>query len=580
MNGLALCPGCNRQKGSQVQSSDTISTTTPVALRNWQREVLGLLADRPTRFLIAATPGGGKTLPALLHAQRLLEAGEIDRIVVLAPTRSLTDQWATAAHCLGLVLDPDNPAVEAKDIDGVALTYSALAHSAEHQRTLAARTATLFIADEVHHLGEERSHGDAFRHATQAGQEFLLLSGTPFRSDSNRIPHITYDEDGVSVPDFTYSYADAVADGVCRRIVFEEWDGTFSWLSAQGTMEATFGDDLDPTDSGRRLRTALKPDLAGLRAMLAAADEKLTRARLRHDDAGGLVIAISIEHAEAIARVLAEIVGEEPVVVTSADRDANDLIEQFAAGRQRWLVAVNMVSEGVDVPRLRVGAYATNVTTPMRFRQIVGRFVRTGSGPLDEPSFLFLPADPRLVAEAERISEEIMHTVEGDEEPEPPSAEPGPAADTGSFAPLQAEMEAIGAHADGVAFKDSSEAAAIVTLAKIHGVSVREVVARFPETGARSTDAEPLSKPATPRHVEARAMKRERRRLAGRLFHRLRESLGAGVIDYAAINGWANSAAGVGDGSDPTLDQRREINRLLIEEADRVGRGELTRIPH
>lgn len=61
----------------------------------------------------------------------------------------------------------------------------------------------------------------------------------------------------------------------------------------------------------------------------------------------------------------------------SDDKDASHRIEEFSEdGSKLWMVAVRMVSEGVDVPRLCVGVYATSTSTPLFFAQAVGRFVR------------------------------------------------------------------------------------------------------------------------------------------------------------------------------------------------------------
>ena len=56
------------------------------------------------------------------------------------------------------------------------------------------------------------------------------------------------------------------------------------------------------------------------------------------------------------------------------------------------MVAVRMVSEGVDVPRLAVGVYATTTTTPLFFAQAVGRFVRARKR--GETASVFLPSVP------------------------------------------------------------------------------------------------------------------------------------------------------------------------------------------
>src|SRR5207253_107685 len=82
-------------------------------------------------------------------------------------------------------------------------------------------------------------------------------------------------------------------------------------------------------------------------------------------------------------------------VVTSDDPAASERIASFAAGTSDWLVAVRMVSEGVDIPRLRVGVYATTTTTELFFRQAVGRFVRWEPGVRNQRAWLYVPDDPR-----------------------------------------------------------------------------------------------------------------------------------------------------------------------------------------
>src|SRR6202008_302972 len=110
-------------------------------------------------------------------------------------------------------------------------------------------------------------------------------------------------------------------------------------------------------------------------------------------------------HAQATARIAEHVIGQAPVLVTSDDPCATKRIEEFRISTAPCLVAVNMVSEGVDIPRLRVGVYATPKKTPLLFRQIVGRFVRTGSGPDNACSHLFLPKDLEL----HRLAAEIEH---------------------------------------------------------------------------------------------------------------------------------------------------------------------------
>ena len=373
-----------------------------MAMRAW--------SDGP--FLVAAAPGAGKTRPALEHARALLKAGVVRRVAVVCPTTPLTRQWARAAARLGVHLVPDASELRPpRDFDGVAVTYARVASVAERWAGQCGG-ATLVIADEAHHLGEELAWGQGFARAFGATPRWLLLSGTPFRSDQCPIPGVRYD-DGVATPDVSYSYADAVRDGICRPVTFVPYDGVLQWRSGDDLVESSFADAVSAREAGRRYRTAISLELAdGLPRILAAAHERLEEVRAGgHRDAGGLVVAADGEHARAVARVLRETTGHKPTVVLHTEARAAEKLQAFTRSTDRWLVAVNMVSEGVDIPRLRVGVYATAAKTPLVFRQIVGRFVRTLPGrPLDR-SWLFLPADPSLRAHAAEVERELRHVL-------------------------------------------------------------------------------------------------------------------------------------------------------------------------
>ncbi len=268
------------------------------------------------------------------------------------------------------------------------------------------RGDTLVIADEAHHLGDELAWGDGFAAAFGSVRDrWLLLSGTPFRSDQAAIPGVRYDDDGVAVPDVSFTYEDAVREGICRPVTFIPYDGLLQWRSGDDVVEASFGDALVGREASRRYRTAISVELPdGLPRILAQAHERLEGLRDGvHKDAGGLVVAADGEHARAIAKILHEVTGKAPVVVVHTDARASQKLSDFTTSRERWIVAVNMVSEGVDIPRLRVGVYATAAKTPLIFRQIVGRFVRTIAGRPAEPSWVYLPGDPLLRAHAAEV---------------------------------------------------------------------------------------------------------------------------------------------------------------------------------
>ena len=185
------------------------------------------------------------------------------------------------------------------------------------------------------------------------------------------------------------------------------------WMSDGKRRRADFSVVLPRAEDARRLRTALDSGGDWVRRVLRDADARLAEIRAGdHPDAGGLVVAIDKQHAVELATRLEAISGEPVMIVTSDEADASQRIARFAAGTQRWIVSVLMVSEGVDIPRLRVGVYATSARTELFFRQVVGRFIRRSPAPRRQMSFLFLPSDITLKALAGRIEEERNHAIE------------------------------------------------------------------------------------------------------------------------------------------------------------------------
>jgi hypothetical protein len=174
-----------------------------------------------------------------------------------------------------------------------------------------------------------------------------------------------------------------------------------------------------------RLRTALDVDGNWLSTVLRKADARLSKIRATHAAGGGLVIAIDHEHARGIATLLEAITGQAPDVVLSDDPRANERIAGFASSDERWIVAVRMISEGVDIPRLRVAVFATTTTTALFFRQAVGRIARWIPGLATQPAYFFVPDDHRLRGHAATIAVERRHSVErrSSAEPPPPSIE-------------------------------------------------------------------------------------------------------------------------------------------------------------
>jgi superfamily II DNA or RNA helicase len=391
--------------------------TRIVRLRPWQKAALDRFVDsRQADFLAVATPGAGKTTFALTAARHQL-AEHPGRLVVVAPTAHLKQQWARAAAAFSLHLDPSwSPADGAlpRDMHGVVTSYQQVASSAAVLARVARDAFVVF--DELHHAADDRAWGGAIRDAFGGSRRRLALSGTPFRSDTRAIPFVTYRGDE-AVPDYEYGYGEALADRrVVRPVYFPRTNGNMEWSAPDGSIHsATFDDVLDATRASQRLRTALSLDGEWLPTVLRTAHARLSDVRREQPDAGGLVIATDQEHARGIATILRMRFGTTARVVTSDDPGASAGIAAFAAGSEPWLVAVRMVSEGVDIPRLRVGVYATTTATELFFRQAVGRLDRWTRGIPRQRAWLFIPDDPRLRTHAARVAEQRRHSLRRDD---------------------------------------------------------------------------------------------------------------------------------------------------------------------
>jgi len=528
-----------------------LTRNTSTSLRAWQRHALDRLAEwQGGPFLISAAPGAGKTRPALELAADLLARQVCKRVVVLCPTTPLTRQWAAAAAALGVQLQPDAEGADPpRDFHGVAVTYARVASDPAAWATKVRRD-TLVVVDEAHHLGEDLAWGLGFRRAFAGAERWLLLSGTPFRSDATPIPGVRYDGDGVVVPDVSYTYAQAVAEGICRPVAFVTFDGSLSWRSGDDVIESSFETVLTGREASRRYRTAISTELPdGLPRILKEADAKLRALRAGgHSDAGALAIAADASHARQIAKLLSDVTGRTPLVVLHTEARAARKLADFRGSRDPWIVAVNMVSEGVDIPRLRVGVYASAAKTPLIFRQIVGRFVRTTPGRAAEPSWLYLPADQTLRGHAAEIEGELRHVLrreepgeELDQLAERRASEPSPSPD---FVPLSAEFAAQ------MTLFGAPQAA--------RGSAADPATAN-PSASRASVPAEPAPRAAFEHRAELR---RERSRLVGELARRERQS-------HREINAWLNRAVGIERVNDATIEQLERSVAALVKELSR-----------
>jgi superfamily II DNA or RNA helicase len=394
----ALTPAENLAKGARMKNRFA-----------WQDEFIELwLSFAEQNFFLCALPGAGKTRAARRVARLWIEQGGV--VVIVGPTDPIKRNWRNEFQCDGLMLDADFYGLLRAGYHGIVTNYQAVKGQSLAFRKLCHDYPVLLICDEIHHASENElsAWGQDLREAFDLAKKRLLLSGTPVRSDRETTSFLTIesyrDEETGDTRHrykmhYEYDWPRALEDGVIRtlifpRVIMEEVNVEFRTKGRQ-----TYSNDDD------QYLTYALDNRQFLLSMLRQANDKLTELRKSDRTAAGLVVAKNIFHTRVIVELL-ETLGESPITVTSAEEeDSADVIDDFRDSNKRWLVSVRQVSEGVDVPRLRVLAYLTNYVTDLAFRQFVGRVARRREHETDDAAhgFVFIPECSNLVVMAEKI---------------------------------------------------------------------------------------------------------------------------------------------------------------------------------
>jgi len=432
LNGQALCAKCNLQKGNKMA----------LQLRDWQEKAISkaikwLLVNKTDKhFLINAAPGSGKTIASCELARRLIDLGEVERVIVIAPRKEVVRQWAddfkaVTKRYMSKVTGSDDD-IKNLDLD-VCATWAAVQGLQEAFQAVCNSSKTLVICDEHHHAAIKAAWGDSATSAFANAKFVLILTGTPIRSDGNSTAWLAYDEVGkIDHPDegtYTISYGEAVDLGYCRPVTFHRHNGRFTvsvdsdeiTVSGDGE-EAKLSDDLKKIPTLKKalsfyrlactpLYEPTSPEIP-LRGgyqwtMIDWGVDKLNDLRNHMPEAGALVIAPNIAMAEYFAKVIEEIEGEKPFIVHSETGDAEGKIAAFRNTNKRWIVSVAMISEGVDIPRLRVLIYLPNASTEVAFRQAIGRVVRTMGRDDDSRAYVIMPSWEIFDKYARRVESEM-----------------------------------------------------------------------------------------------------------------------------------------------------------------------------
>ena len=572
-NGQALCPQCNLSKSdrplmSELNFQNDVFGAPPFQEPlSWQKRAIREFTATDEHFLADATPGSGKTAFAA-YLFRHLYGSEWERIIVVTNSRQRRGSSKEGGGWIGDLNDFGIPVMEnwagrqgsptIKDYLGAVVTYHILPGNEQDLKALT-QVPSLVVFDEIHHLGDQLTWGHAAKEAFDHGNvQTLGLTGTPFRSDDVQIPFVEYERDGnelVSKGHVGYTYGDALSNGVLRYVNFPTYDGPIEWHGRDGKKkEHRFTDELSEADANERLRAAIKSKEWTL-PQVREADEKLSEIRSTKPDAGGLIVAMGKSHARQICEWMRAELGRDPILVESDQKRAHDRIERFKRSDDRWIVAIQMVSEGVNIERLRVGVYASNITAPLFIHQVIGRVLRGPQG----QSWFWFPADERIMDVIENIREMRDHVIE----------ESGTEGDGGNGGEEPSLFMPINAEADtyqllGPLF-DEIEKMSRAQLEDVPPEVLRDyIVQRGPITSGPGGDGE-SEKPRQVREDELRVeiQKYAARAAAERFPDAFNEGGRERGIAIAKVHDHANSRSGIEDTDTAPIGRLEEKKQVL-----------------
>lgn len=416
------------------------------AARGWQLEaqdkILELFSQQDL-CVVECVTGGGKTFFASRLAAYFLAEGSIDEVVIIAPSTPIKQNWASTMDAFNVTCISANYATSG--VTSYAITYSG-AFNKEVSIKLAQNKKRFLIVDEFHHAERDAPWGEAVDDIAKKSQKVLMLTGTPWRSDGEiaLLKNNGYYQNGIVKPDFAYKYRqdlDAVGDNRATVYVhFNFFDSKAKNKNTGELVEFTTAADRDqwlalmnendsrPLGMHVTIADERLSNNTMARTMLKDAILKLERSKAKETNgrAIGLVVARNIQEARRIEHYLTETLDQRAEVIASDDERASERLAEIKRlppfRSPDWIVSVGMVSEGVDIPQIKVIVYLSGIMTLLYISQVIGRCMRRinigdavkpkylDNNPGASPGYVFMPAHPYLLWIASKFEEDVEYS--------------------------------------------------------------------------------------------------------------------------------------------------------------------------
>jgi superfamily II DNA or RNA helicase len=359
-------------------------------------------------FFCLATPAAGKTMMAATLAKRLKNEGLIDFVICFSPSITVANSIeATFSKILQARFDGVIGAI------GKSYTYQSMLHLKKEFWDILSNHKVLVIFDEIHHCaGDSENNVNAWgepilSYIKNQAAYTLALSGTPWRSDTLPITLSEYSDINKKIQcDYVYGLSRAIQDKVCRNPNIVLIDNENIVVTKKKEEQQKFTSFIDLFNKNVISYSELVQNTTALKYILNRAIKKLRTIRGVNSNAGGLIVASSVSHANYIHKLMIEHFNQDAIVVTHKQVNATNMINSYRNNQQAWIISVGMISEGTDIPRLQVCCHLSRVKTELYFRQVLGRILRI-TRTSNEQAWLYTFSEPSLSDYAYRLNKEV-----------------------------------------------------------------------------------------------------------------------------------------------------------------------------
>ncbi len=386
--------------------------------RDYQKEAAEW-ALRRKRAVIQMPTGSGKTLIAVMWIRGLRERGKARRFLVLEPTRFLVEQNARFLRSQGLDASPVHGSLPKKLRESgwrsevVVATPEVVV--ADWDR-FSSGGFDAVVVDECHHTTGQ----DAYKVVVKAGRFDYSLGLTPYIPPSRRgeierlvgeIREWGWEDPRIAkyLPDWEAEVYEAPlndAESALYERLEEIWEGV------SGSERALLGNAIrwfvrdgaaalrESVKRGERLRDLIPPDvMATIFSEEVRPAHKLEALRRALADHEGFEKAIVFVERVGIAELLhKELSIFNPVLILGRHRiDPKEALRRARLRESKILVSTSAGEEGIDLPEADLLVVWSNIASPLRFIQRLGRVLRAATGQKWRPRWVIYLVTPDTV---------------------------------------------------------------------------------------------------------------------------------------------------------------------------------------